>query len=196
MESRQSPLTFMSKSSYHQMAMRSRPSASFAEFYAQLADEARAEGPAAVLDLRAKEVKYALINTLITRRQALNLTQEALAEQSGIAQAEISRIERGRKSPTLDTFSRLAGALRLALWPIDGERLDARKAGTTQRRVVLAARRIDIARPKPLATLVTAKGRVSAVAKAPAALKATPRSRAGSKKNNSLKVARPRKSIT
>jgi transcriptional regulator with XRE-family HTH domain len=196
MEGPQPPLTFMSKSSYHQMAMRSRTSASFEEFYAQLADEARAEGPAAVLDLRAKEVKYALINTLITRRQALNLTQEALAEQSGIAQAEISRIERGRKSPTLDTFSRLAGALRLALWPIDGEQLDARKAGTTQRRVVLAARRIDIPRPKPLATQVTTKRRVSAVATPPAALKATPRSRAGSKKNNSLKVARPRKSIT
>ncbi len=176
--------------------MRSRTSASFEEFYAQLGDEARAEGPAAVLDLRAKEVKYALINTLITRRQALNLTQGALAEQSGIAQAEISRIERGRKSPTLDTFSRLAGALRLALWPIDKEQLDAGKAGITQRRVVLAARRIDVARPKPLATQATNKRKVSAVAKAAAALKAAPRSRAGSKKNTSLKVARPRKSIT
>jgi transcriptional regulator with XRE-family HTH domain len=176
--------------------MRSRTSASFEEFYAQLGDEARVEGPAAVLDLRAKEVKYALINTLITRRQALNLTQGALAEQSGIAQAEISRIERGRKSPTLDTFSRLAGALRLALWPIDSEQLDARKAGTTQRRVVLAARRIDVARPKPLATQVSTKRKASAVAKAAAALKAAPRRAGSSTKNTSLKVARPRKSVT
>lgn len=186
----------MSKSSYHQMAMRSRTSASFDEFYAQLGDEARAEGPAAVLDLRAKEVKYALINTLITRRQALSLTQWDLAEQSGIAQTEISRIERGRKSPTLDTFSRLAGALRLALWPIDTEQLDARKAGKTQRRLVLAPRGIDMARPTPLATQGTTKRKVSAVAKTAAAVKATPRSRAGSKKNTSLKVARPRKSVT
>ena|SRR6266851_2930343 len=42
----------------------------FDEFYAPLEDEARAEGPGAILDLRANEVKYALINTTITRRQA------------------------------------------------------------------------------------------------------------------------------
>ncbi len=42
----------------------------FDEFYAPLEDEARAEGPGAILDLRANEVKYALINTMITRRQA------------------------------------------------------------------------------------------------------------------------------
>jgi transcriptional regulator with XRE-family HTH domain len=107
----------MSKDSYHQSAMRSNRSASFDEFYDELETEAQAEGPEAIRDLRAKEVKYALINALITRRRDLNLTQESLAERSGVAQTEISRIERGRKSPTMDTFSRLAGALRLELWP-------------------------------------------------------------------------------
>jgi hypothetical protein len=39
---------------------------------------------------------------------------EALAEErTGIAQTEISRIERGRKSPTVDTYSRLAAGLDL-----------------------------------------------------------------------------------
>jgi transcriptional regulator with XRE-family HTH domain len=189
----------MSKSSYNRMAMRSRTSISFDDFYAQLEAEARAEGPRAVLDLRAKEVKYALINTLITRRQALNLTQEALAEHSGIAQAEISRIERGRKSPTLDTFSRLAGALRLALWPVENGRLDALKAGATQGRLVLAARRIDqIARPKPRSTQVTAMRSSPVAARTAAVKKFTRKSRPGgaSKKGTSRQVARSRKSTT
>jgi transcriptional regulator with XRE-family HTH domain len=107
----------MSKYSYHQSAIRSNRNTSFDEFYDELETEAQAECPEAIRDLRAKEVKYALINALITRRRDLNLTQESLAERSGVAQTEISRIERGRKSPTMDTFSRLAGALRLELWP-------------------------------------------------------------------------------
>ncbi len=187
----------MSKSSYHRIAMRSRISTNFDEFYAQLENEARAEGPGAILDLRAKEVKYALINTLITRRQALNLTQEALAEQSGIAQAEISRIERGRKSPTLDTFSRLAGALKLTLWPDTG-RLGARKAGAPQGRLVLAARRLaDIARPTPPTQVMAMQSRPVAARK-PAAKRLIRKSGAGvtSKKTSSRKVAVSRKSTS
>jgi DNA-binding XRE family transcriptional regulator len=86
---------------------------SFDEFYAEMAAEARAEGPAAVADLRAKELKYSLINSLIAGRHQLHLTQAQLAVRSGVAQEEISRIERGRKSPTMDTFARLAAALGL-----------------------------------------------------------------------------------
>lgn len=186
----------MSKSSYYPTTMRTRKSTGFDEFYAQLEDEARAEGPGAVLDLRAKEVKYALINTLITRRQALNLTQEALAGQSGIAQTEISRIERGRKSPTLDTFSRLAVALRLAMLPLGDEHLDTRKAATRQRRPVLAS--MGTARPKPLASRVAAMQRVAVAARKPAAKRLTRRSAAGvaSKKTTRRKVARSRKPTT
>lgn len=100
--------------------MRNSRSNGFYEFYGELKAEAKAEGPEAIRDLRAKEVKFALINTLITRRRDLNLTQQTLAKESGVAQTEISRIERGRKSPTLDTFSRLASALRLELRPRTG----------------------------------------------------------------------------
>ncbi|MGH7765560.1 MAG: helix-turn-helix domain-containing protein [Candidatus Dormibacteraceae bacterium] len=107
----------MSQHSYHQSAMRLTKSTSFDEFYDELEAEAQAQGAEAIRDLLAKEVKYALINALITRRRDLNLTQENLAERSGVAQTEISRIERGRKSPTMDTFSRLASALRLEFWP-------------------------------------------------------------------------------
>ena len=75
--------------------------------------EAAAAGPAAVRDLRAQQLKYRLINQLIERRRSLHWSQQELAEFSGIAQSEISKIERGRKSPTIDTYSRLAIAMRL-----------------------------------------------------------------------------------
>lgn len=50
-------------------------------------------------------------------RVAQGLTQSELAARSGIAQAEISRIERGAGNPTEATLDRLAAALdrRLAL---------------------------------------------------------------------------------
>jgi XRE family transcriptional regulator, regulator of sulfur utilization len=89
----------------------------FEEFYGEIEAEARAEGPAAVRDLRAKELKYSLINSLITRRHQMHLTQGELAVMAGVAQAEISRIERGRKSPTMDTYSRIAAALDIRLVP-------------------------------------------------------------------------------
>ena len=75
--------------------------------------EAAAAGPVAVRDLRALQLKYRLINQLIERRRSLHWSQKELAEHSGIAQSEISKIERGRKSPTIDTYSRLATAMRL-----------------------------------------------------------------------------------
>lgn len=86
---------------------------SFDGFYREIEAEACREGPFAVGDLRAKELKDALISSLLTRRRELQLTQAALSVQSGVAQTEISRIERGRKSPTIDTYSRLASALGL-----------------------------------------------------------------------------------
>ena len=90
---------------------------SFDELFTEIEAEARAAGPAALRDLRAKQLKYRLISALISRRRELHLTQQQLAARAGIAQAEISRIERGRKSPTLDTFSTLAAALDLGFAP-------------------------------------------------------------------------------
>ncbi len=93
------------------------PITTFEEFYAGVKAEARAEGPEAVRDLRAMETRYALISSLMVARRRLRLTQQQLAERTGIAQTEISRIERGRKSPTVDTYSRLAAALNLTVTP-------------------------------------------------------------------------------
>jgi|ERR1022692_110049 DNA-binding XRE family transcriptional regulator len=74
--------------------------------------EAAAGGPAAVRDLRALQLRYRLISQLIERRHSLHWSQKELAGHSGIARSEISKIERGRKSPTMSTYSRLATALQ------------------------------------------------------------------------------------
>ncbi len=84
----------------------------------QIDQEAKAKGPQAVAELQALQVKYRMLNQLIEARRALHLTQRDLAEKAGLGQAEVSKIERGRKSPTLDTYSRLAAALGLEVPPL------------------------------------------------------------------------------
>ena len=41
----------------------------------------------------------------------MGLSQEELAFQSGLHRTSVSHIERGMKSPTVDTLGKLAGAL-------------------------------------------------------------------------------------
>ena len=52
------------------------------------------------------------IKTLRARRK---LSQEALADKAGIHRVSLANIERGAKTPTLDTLARLAKALRVPL---------------------------------------------------------------------------------
>jgi DNA-binding XRE family transcriptional regulator len=94
----------------------------FDDLFDDIEAEAKAEGPAAVRDLRAKQLRYRLLNALISRRRDLSLTQAQLSLRSGIAQTEISRIECGRKSPTIDTYSRIAAAMDMEV-PLGGRRI-------------------------------------------------------------------------
>jgi len=94
----------------------------FDKLLQQIDREAKAEGPQAVAELRALRVKYRMLNQLIEGRRALHLTQKDLAEKAGLGQAEVSKIERGRKSPTLDTYSRLAAALGFEVPPLNRPR--------------------------------------------------------------------------
>ncbi len=57
-------------------------------------------------------------------REARGLTQTDLGERAGIAPAEISRLERGRRVPRVDTLGRIAEALGVApasFFEVDGE---------------------------------------------------------------------------
>ena len=51
--------------------------------------------------------------TLVTMRKSRGLTQAALAAQAGIAPAYVSMLERGQRSPPLDTLEALSRALGL-----------------------------------------------------------------------------------
>lgn len=46
-------------------------------------------------------------------RTRLGLTQEEVAERSGVQAGEISRIERGKRDPQVSTVEKLAAALEM-----------------------------------------------------------------------------------
>jgi ribosome-binding protein aMBF1 (putative translation factor) len=73
--------------------------------------EAAAEGPEAVAELRSLDSHFHIAGQLLALRHRRGLTQRRLSELSGIQQADISRIECGETHPTTVTAKRLADAL-------------------------------------------------------------------------------------
>lgn len=90
-------------------------SSNFDGLFPEIDIEVSDQGAAALRDQDAMRVKSHLIELLLVRRLELGLTQEQLSVRSGVAQTEISRIEGRRRSPSLDTYARLASALNLEL---------------------------------------------------------------------------------
>ena len=62
---------------------------------------------------------FRLANQILSARKRIGLTQVELATRSGIAQSEISRIERGVGNPTVETLSRVGRSLGLNLELVD-----------------------------------------------------------------------------
>ena len=58
----------------------------------------------------AMEPEFQLILALIELRTELNLTQQDLADRTGINRSDISKIEHGNANPSLESLKRLAGA--------------------------------------------------------------------------------------
>lgn len=56
-----------------------------------------------------------VIRVLIDARKALGMTQKELSEATGIAQADISRLESGNVNPSLRTLQRLAYGMGMRL---------------------------------------------------------------------------------
>lgn len=63
----------------------------------------------------ALEPEFAIIQALIDARKASGLTQKQLAEITGIAQADISKLENGNANPSLRTLQRLASGMGTSL---------------------------------------------------------------------------------
>lgn len=63
----------------------------------------------------ALEPEFQIIRAIITGRERNALTQEQLAQITGIDQANISRLENGTANPSLRTLKRLAAGMGMKL---------------------------------------------------------------------------------
>ena len=61
------------------------------------------------------EPEYKMIQSLISARKSQNITQKELSAQTGIAQADISKLETGAGNPTIKLLKRIADALNMQL---------------------------------------------------------------------------------
>lgn len=59
--------------------------------------------------------EYDIIQAMIDARVKQNITQKELSERTGITQADISRIERGTRNPSLAMMKRIAAGLGMQL---------------------------------------------------------------------------------
>lgn len=63
----------------------------------------------------ALEAEFSIIQAMLDARKASGLTQKDLAERTGIAQADISKLENGNANPSLKTLQRLADGMGMKL---------------------------------------------------------------------------------
>ncbi len=63
----------------------------------------------------ALEPEFAIIQAMINARKSSGITQRQLAERTGIAQADISKLETGSANPSLKTMQRLASGMNMKL---------------------------------------------------------------------------------
>lgn len=55
--------------------------------------------------------EYEAVRAVIAARLESGMTQKELAEKTGIRQSNLSRIEQGISSPTIDTLARIAAGM-------------------------------------------------------------------------------------
>jgi ribosome-binding protein aMBF1 (putative translation factor) len=90
----------------------SRMSTSFDDFVREIE---RQSTPEERRELDGARARFKIGARVLQQRLAAGLTQQQLAAASGVAQADISRIERGQANPTADTLAALAGPLGVSL---------------------------------------------------------------------------------
>ena len=59
--------------------------------------------------------EFSIIQAVIDARKESNLTQKELAERTGIAQSDISKLENGNSNPTLGMIKRLAEGMNMTV---------------------------------------------------------------------------------
>lgn len=71
--------------------------------------------PEELRELEAARTRFRIGSRLLQQRVAAGLTQQQLEQVSGVAQADISRIERGQGNPTTETLEALGKPLGVTL---------------------------------------------------------------------------------
>lgn len=61
------------------------------------------------------EPEYQVIHAIVAARQEQHLTQQELADRTGIDRSDISKLENGSANPSLRTLKRLAAGLGMQL---------------------------------------------------------------------------------
>ena len=66
-------------------------------------------------EYEALQPEHAIRQAIIDARQQSGLTQKELSERIGIAQGDISKLERGNANPSIRTLQRLAAGMGMKL---------------------------------------------------------------------------------
>lgn len=66
-------------------------------------------------EYEALQTEHAVNQAMIDARQKSGMTQKELAERTGIAQADISKLEHGNANPSIRTLQRLAKGMGMVL---------------------------------------------------------------------------------
>ncbi|MBQ1303280.1 MAG: helix-turn-helix transcriptional regulator [Erysipelotrichaceae bacterium] len=75
----------------------------------------RMKDPQFSTEWAALEPEYQIIRAMILAREESGMTQKDLAEKTGIAQGDISKLENGNSNPSLKTLQRIAEGLGKSL---------------------------------------------------------------------------------
>ena len=75
----------------------------------------RMKDPSFAKEYEAIQPEMNVIRAMIDARISQNLTQKELSERTGIAQAEISRLENGTRNPSIRLLQRLAEGMDMVL---------------------------------------------------------------------------------
>lgn len=67
--------------------------------------------PAFAAEYEAMRPEYEAVRALVAARIETGMTQKELSEKTGIRQSNLSRIENGTSSPTVETLSRIAAGM-------------------------------------------------------------------------------------
>lgn len=73
--------------------------------------EEQLQDPELKAEYDALEPEFSIMQAMIDARRSVGLTQKQLAERTGIAQSDISKLESGNANPSLRTLRRLAAGL-------------------------------------------------------------------------------------